>query len=68
MAASPRLFPVDVDIATFVLSREEAGWRLAVRQGVSGGRLLEQEPDVYEACSLAEAADVMAAVVDGIRP
>lgn len=68
MAARPRLFPVDTDIALFTLSREPDGWRLSVREGPSQSRLLEDEPDVYEALTLDEAADVLGAVLDGIQP
>jgi hypothetical protein len=66
---SARLFPLDDDVVTFVVSREPGGyWHLLTRSGPSGSHLLEVEPFRYDGLTHAEVADVLDAVWHGIRP
>jgi hypothetical protein len=60
-----RLIPVAVDAAILTFHRTPTGWTLAVRACPAGGRLLEGDPELYEALTHGELIDVVDATLNG---
>lgn len=64
-----RLFPVEVGALSITLywRGDESGWSLQIKHAPPGHILAAVVPDLYSRLTLLEAADVVAATLDGVQ-